>query len=502
MKTNKIIISTLAGTALGICGCSSHSQIEKPKNIVLIYLDDLGYGDVSAYGAKSISTPNMDKLANEGVQFTRGYATSSTSTPSRYGILTGEYPWRNKDARILDGIDPLIIDTAKITLPKMLKEQGYYTGLIGKWHLGLGDGFVDWNERISLGPNEVGFDYAYHIATTQDRVPTVYIKNGYVDGLEESDPLYVSYEQNFEGEPTGYDNPELLTLKWDHDHHNSIVNGISRIGYMKGGVSARWSDIDMADDLLEKGKEFIKENKDRPFFMLYAMQQPHVPRTPNPRFVGKSGMGARGDAILEADWAIGELIKELKEQGQLEQTLIIFSSDNGPVLNDGYCDEAVELLGDHKPAGEFRGGKYSLYEAGTRVPFAVYWKGVIEPKVSDAMVCQLDFYTSLAHLVGSDREALDSENYMDVFLGKSDVGRESLILEASGRTALRMGEWVMIPPYRGSAVSSTVKIELGNSSDYQLYNLKEDKSQANNLAKSNPEQLELMKVEFDKIKNN
>lgn len=478
---------------------STASSTEKP-NIVIIYMDDLGYGDVGAYGATEIETPNIDSLAAGGVRFTDGYATSATCSPSRYALLTGRYPWRNERAKILSGTAPLLIDTARITLPKMLKEEGYYTGIVGKWHLGLGDGNVDWNKRIAPGPNEVGFDYAHIMAATQDRVPTVYIENGYVVGLDPDDPISVDYEKNFEGEPTGKDNPELLTMRWHHGHNSSIVNGIPRIGYMKGGESAKWSDVDMADHFLAKAKSYVQEHKDEPFFLYYAFQQPHVPRTPHPRFAGATGMGPRGDVIAEADWVIGEFIGTLEEAGILENTLIIFSSDNGPVLNDGYYDDAVEKLGDHTPWGPLRGGKYSLFEAGTRVPFIVYWKGTIQPSVSDAMVSQVDIFSSLAALVSSDKQGPDSKNMLEVFMGKSDQGRDELVLEATTRTAYRKGNWVMIPPYKGPAVNTQVNIELGNADEYQLYNLSNDIGQQENLAKTDPEKLEEMITDFEKIR--
>lgn len=482
--------------------CQNQPKQEEPQNpnIVIVYLDDLGYGDVGAYGATEIKTPNFDKLAEGGVRFTTGYASSATCTPSRYALLTGEYPWRNESARILPGSAPLIIDTAKMTIPKMLKEQGYHTGIVGKWHLGLGIGNVDWNQRVSPGPNEVGFDYSFIMAATQDRTPTVYLENGYVVGLEEVDPLLVSYEKNFEGEPTGLDNPELLKMRWHHGHNNSIHNGIPRIGFQKGGKTAMWVDEDMADDFLGKAQEYIKKQKNSPFFLYYALHQPHVPRTPNARFVGTSGMGPRGDVIVEADWCVGELVKTLEEEGLLENTFIIFSSDNGPVINDGYYDDAVEKLGNHKPWGPMRGGKYSLFEAGTRVPFLTYWKGKIEPFVSDAMVLQLDLFSSLAKLAGSEKRGPDSEELLDVFMGKSNQGREELIIEATSRTALRKGDWAMIPPYDGPAINRQVNIELGNSNEFLLYNLSDDIGQQKNLAQSEPEKLQEMIKTFQKIR--
>lgn len=469
-------------------------------NIVIVYLDDLGYGDIGAYGATALKTPNFDRLAAEGIRFTDGHATSATCTPSRYGLLTGVYPWREKNAAVLPGTAPLLIHPDQITLPKMLKEKGYSTGIVGKWHLGLGEGVIDWNKHIAPGPNEVGFDYSYILAATQDRVPTVYIENGNVVGLDPNDPIEVSYEHNFEGEPTGRDNPELLTLMYDHGHDMSIVNGISRIGYMKGGEKAKWSDIDMADNFLGKSQEFVHGHKDGPFFLYYALQQPHVPRTPNPRFVGSTGMGPRGDAIVEADWCVGEFLKTLEEEGLLENTLIIFTSDNGPVLNDGYKDQAVELVGDHKQAGPLRGGKYSLFEAGTRVPFITYWKGRIQPGVSDALVCQVDFLASLADLVGSDTSISDSQDLLDVFLGKKNSGRESLVLEASRKTALRSGNWAVIPPHGGAAVASNVNIELGNSPEWQLYKLDEDLGQQENVAERYPEKLKEMTDLYNKLR--
>ena len=474
------------------------AHAETPPNIVVIYLDDLGYGDVSSYGQTTLKTPNIDALANGGIRFTDGYATSATCTPSRYALLTGVYPWRNESAKILPGTAPLIIDTTQMTLPKMLKQAGYRTGVVGKWHLGLGSGQVDWNHRVSPGPNEIGFEYAHIMAATQDRVPTVYLTDGLVDGLDPEDPISVNYDDNFPGEPTGKDNPELLTMKWHHGHNNSIVNGIPRIGYMRGGEKAKWSDVDMADHFLDRARAYVKAHKKESFFLYYAMQQPHVPRTPHPRFVGTSGLGPRGDAIVEADWAIGEFVKTLEAEGLLENTLIVLSSDNGPVLNDGYYDGAVEKQGDHEPSGPLRGGKYSLFEAGTRVPFITYWKGRIEPSVSSAIVCQVDLLASLAHLVGAGAEMPgDGKNLLGSLLGESPDGREQLILEATSRTAMRQGDWLLIPPYPNlPALLANVQIEVGNNEDVQLYNLKEDVGQQRNIAAEEPEKVEKMMALF------
>jgi len=341
---------------------------------------------------------------------------------------------------------------------------GYHTGIVGKWHLGLGDGMVDWNKKVSPGPNEVGFDYSYIMAATQDRVPTVYIEDGHVRNLDPNDPIEISYKENFEGEPTGKSARETLKMDWHHGHNMSIVNGIGRIGFMKGGDSAKWVDENMADTFLVRAQNYVIDHKDDPFFLYYALQQPHVPRTPHPRFVGKSGMGPRGDVIVEADWCIGEFVKTLEEEGLLENTLIIFSSDNGPVLNDGYYDDAVEKI------------------------------------TTSAMVSQVDLLSSLAALVGSDVRGTDSKEMLDVFMGKSDRGRDELILEATSRTAYRKGDWAFIPAYDGRAINTFVNIELGNSKEPMLFNLAEDLSQQNNLADSEPEKLAEMISSFEAIR--
>ena len=501
MKIKYIVFSFLAFTVSLKSSGQTNNKTVKP-NIVFIYLDDLGYGDLSCYGATAIKTPNIDALANGGVRFTNGYATSATCTPSRYGLLTGVYPWRNKDAKILPGSAPLLIGKEQLTIPKMLKEKGYQTAVVGKWHLGLGTGIVDWNQQLDAGPNDVGFDYSYIMAATQDRVPTIYIDNGKVVNLDSKDPISVNYDKNFPGQPTGKENPELLSMKWHHGHNSSIINGIPRIGYVSGGASANWSDVDLADDFLAKAQTYVKTHKENPFFLYYALNQPHVPRTPNPRFVGKSGMGPRGDVILEADYCVGEIIKTLKEEGVLDNTLIVFSSDNGPVLNDGYYDDAVEKLGNHKPNGPLRGGKYSLLEAGTRVPFFTYWKGQIKPLVSDALVCQIDLLESIAKLVNVDVKSTDSQELLDVFTGKSNKGRTNLVIEANTKTAFRQGDWMMIPPYPGDPILEEVNIEMGNDKEFQLYNLKKDIGQKNNLAKAQTKKLKELMKNFELIRGN
>ncbi|WP_373227554.1 sulfatase family protein [Parabacteroides merdae] len=464
-------------------------ELPENPNVIIIEADDLGYGDLSCYGAQKIQTPGMDRIAREGLRFTQGYCTAATSTPSRYSLLTGKYPWTNPDAKILPGNAPLIIGTNQVTIPKVMKKAGYTTGTVGKWHLGVGNGNVDWNQKVTPGPNEIGYDYSFVQAATNDRVPCIFIENGKGVGVQKDDPLYVSYQTNFEGEPTGKDNPELLRMHPSVGHSGAIVNGVPRIGFQKGGKAAQWKDEDMAELFLEKAKGFVRENKDKPFFLYYGLHQPHVPRLPNERFVGKSGMGPRGDVILEADWCVSEFLKELDKLGLTENTLVILTSDNGPVLDDGYRDQAEELLGDHLPAGPYKGGKCSLYTGGTCIPFLLRWPAVVKPGVSDAFVCQMDLLASLAALVGETvSDKTDSQNTLPAFLGKSDRGREELVFEGYYNYAFRQEDWVMIPAYPRLSI------------EYQLYNIKEDVGQTRNLARERPDVLRKMMMRFEELK--
>ena len=499
MKKYAISVPVLAAMMASCAGGDKGDDAKRP-NVIVILCDDLGYGDVSAYGSKTISTPNVDSLAHGGVCFNNAYATSASSTPSRYALMTGMYPWKNERAKILNGDAPLLIDPDGYTLPKMMKNAGYVTGAIGKWHLGMGNGDVNWNETIIPGAKEVGFDYSCVIAATVDRVPTVYIENGNVVGREANDPIYVDYNNKFDDEPNALDNPELVRMQWSCGHNQAVINGIPRIGYMKGGKNARWIDEDMADYFVGKVKTFLNDNKDKPFFLYYGLHQPHVPRTPHQRFVGATTMGPRGDVIAELDWCVGELMAELRKLDLLDNTIIVFTSDNGPVLDDGYVDYAVERLGNHQVTGGLRGGKYSLYDGGTHIPFFVYWKGHIEPTTSNALVCQMDLLNSFAALVGQPvRQDLDSKEMLDVFLGKSENGRDELVLEAAGRLCFRKGNWALIPPYNGPEFRET---ELGNLKDFGLFDLSADRGQTTNVADQNPEKLEEMKLSmYEAVQN-
>ena len=489
---------------------NSFSQQSTPvaynlPNIIIIYADDLGYGDVSCYGATRIHTPNIDKLSEQGLRFMDAHATSATCTPSRYSLLTGQYAWRKKGTDIAPGNAAAIIRPGTPTLPTMLQHAGYTTGVVGKWHLGLGnESGPNWNGEISSGPLDIGFNYAFLIPATGDRVPCVFVENKRVVNLNPNDPIEVSYTHPIGNEPTGKDHPELLKILPSVGHNNTIVNGISRIGYMSGGKQALWTDENIADTLTTKAKDFIVGHKDKPFFLYFATHDIHVPRVPNKRFVGKSLLGARGDVILQLDWSVGEITRLLDSLHLTNNTLLVLSSDNGPVVDDGYQDKALELLNGHTPSGVLRGGKYSAFDGGTRVPFIVRWPNKVLPGLSSASFSHIDLYASFASLVGqktTPESAPDSYNALGVLLGKEKKGRDYIIEHAmNGTLSIIKGKWKYIEPSNGKRIDENTHIELGNYVGQQLYNLSKDIGEKNNVATAHLNIVKQLAELLDKIK--
>jgi len=484
----------------------AQQKVAKGKpNIIIIYADDLGYGDISANGATKIKTPNIDRIAAEGLRFNNAYATSATCTPSRYSLLTGKYAWRKTGTGIAPGDAALILPTDKGTLQGMLQKAGYQTAVVGKWHLGLGpQGGPNWNGDIKPGPLEVGFNYSFIMPATADRVPCVYMENHRIVDLDPADPIQVSYASKVGTDPTGKENPELLKVKFSHGHDGTIVDGVSRIGWMTGGNKARWIDQEMINVFTSKATDFITRSQSKPFFLYLATHQIHVPRVPNSRFVGKSGMGDRGDAILELDWCVGEVLKKLDELKIADNTLIIFSSDNGPVIDDGYEDRAVELLNGHTPSGMMRGGKYSAFEAGTKVPFLVRWpKTVKAGATSNALFSQVDLYSSLAALTGqriTGDDAPDSFNQLNTLLG-ANQSRSYLVQQSINNTlGIIAGDWKYIEPSNGIKKNKYTNIELGNHPAPQLYNLKQDIGERDNLASEHPDKVNELSSRLKKVR--
>ncbi len=470
-------------------------------NIVVILADDVGYGDLGCYGSTKIKTPHLDRLAKEGMRFTDAHSPAAVCTPTRYALLTGQYAFRHAPgSRILSGVAPLGIPLDRPTLPKLLRNAGYATGVVGKWHLGLGDKETNYNVEIKPGPKEVGFDYSFLIPATGDRTPCVYVENGRVVGYDPNDPIRVNYLMKVGTDPTGRENPELLTnQKPSHGHDMTIVNGISRIGWMTGGKAARWKDEDMADDITRKAVKFIDNQRAKPFFLYFATHDAHVPRCPHPRFRGKSEHGLRGDAIVELDWCVGEILATLDRHKLSDNTLVIFTSDNGGVMDDGYVDGTGTDRSGHKCNGALRGFKGGLYEGGHRVPFLARWPGTVPAAAtSNELLCHVDLFHTLAAIVGTklpDDAGPDSFDCSAAFRAAKPAksGRESLLHQAGNPTwhAVRRGNWKLI------ADNPTKK----KASGPELFDLAADPTELTNVAKDHPEKVKELSALLESLRN-
>lgn len=513
-RTHSLLAAGLVLLAAGGCrlapDAGSPSRQDHP-NILIIYTDDVGYGDVGCYGVGSIDTPRIDALAATGRRFTQVYSSAATCTPSRYSLLTGHYAFRNKRARVLNGNAPLLIEPGSLTLPAHLQEAGYHTAVIGKWHLGLGAGEVDWNGPVTPGPLEIGFDHSYLLPATNDRVPCAYLAGHHIENLDPSDPITVSYRENIGARPTGLERPDLLRYAADRQHAGTIINHISRIGWQAGGKAAEWVDEEMADRFTERAIDYIEERErlspDQPWFLYFNLHDVHEPRLPHPRFLGTSGHGVRGDAMLEIDWCVGALVDLLQRLNIREKTLIVFASDNGPVITDGYGDGSLAAIGDHTPAGAFRGGKYQAWEGGTRLPFIVSWPGRVTPGVSTAMFSQLDLLATVATLVEqplpADKAAsIDSRDVLPALLGETDRARAILLTQSVGRVSIRWGDWKYIPA--GGREGGWAARKHGGEdnplhsptmeADPYLFNLADDPGEMTNVADKHPEVAEQLRL--------
>ncbi len=501
---NKRLIKVLA-MLIAVTGIV-FANTEKP-NVIIIYGDDVGFGDIGAYGSKMIPTPNIDRLAAEGLRFTDGHCAAATCSPSRYSMLTGIHGFRD-GVSILPPNAPLSISTEILTLPKLFQMAGYTTGVVGKWHLGIGakDVPTDWNGDVKPGPMEIGFKKSFLLPSTNDRVPCVYLDGHRVVNHDPNDLIYVGRklaDVQKEGStqyPDGKTNREAMTYyQSTHGHDHSVIGGIGRIGYMSGGKKALWNDETMADVFVEQAKKFIAESKDEPFFLYFASQDIHVPRAPHPRFKGKTELGYRGDAMVQFDWSTGEIMKALEKHGLTENTIVIFSSDNGPVYDDGYDDGTTVKTSEeekdrgHDGSGIYRGGKYQIYEGGTRVPFIIRWPAKIKPGTSGALVNQVDFIASFADLLNIDLHgnvAPDSRNMLKAFLGEDSDGLPFMIEEAGKRgRALRVGDW----KYIGEGPAKN------KGKGAELYNLADDPSEQNNIIAKHPEKAAAMAKQLTEL---
>ena len=483
------------------------TEIEQP-NVIIIYGDDIGYGDIGIYGSEKIPTPHIDALAASGLRFEDGHCSAATCSPSRFSMLTGTHGFR-ANVRILGPNAPLVIPVETYTIADLFKDAGYKTAVIGKWHLGLGtkEAPANWNADVLPGPLEIGFDYSFLLPSTNDRVPCVYLENHRVVNHDPEDPIFVglSPEQvNRPGStryPDGRENRQAMTYyQSSHGHNHSVINGIGRIGFMSGGKAALWDDQTMADVFVEKARDYIRTNKNTPFFLFFSSQDIHVPRAPHPRFEGKTALGYRGDAMVQFDWCVGQIIDVLRSNNLLENSIVIFSSDNGPAYDDGYADGSTVKTSKadndqgHYAAGPYRGGKYQIYEGGTRVPLIISWPAMIQPGCSDALVNQIDLLHSFAKFLELELPkgaAADSRDTLDAFLGKSDQGLPYMLEEAANAVAIRRDRWKYIEFH-----ASKYRPKPGPA---ELYDLRTDIAEVNNVITEHPQIAESLRKQLHSL---
>jgi len=487
------------------CSCSQNSS-EKP-NVILIYTDDVGYGDLSCYGATKVHTPNIDKLAAQGKMFIDAHSASAVSTPSRYCLMTGEYAFRkNIFAPVFDGTH-MLINPDMLTIADVMKNAGYATALIGKWHLGFGIGKPDWNGNLSPGPLEVGFDYFFGIPTVSSHPPFFYVENHGVYGLDPADPVVYGVRAE----------TKEFQEKFD----------INRMGGAKA-AHALYDDEKHATNLTERAMNWIKAKKENPFFLVFSTPHIHHPFTFDARFKGTSQAGRYGDFIHELDWMVGEIMHLLHELELEENTLVIFTSDNGGMLNQGGQD--AWSLGHHMN-GELLGFKFDAWEGGHRVPFIARWPGKIKAgSKSSVLISNVDMLATLAALTGyelKEGEGPDSYNILPALLTDSKKQIRDHLVIAPNREpnmALRNGDWIYISAQGGGGFAATnwgdhglggppalkftheknSDIEDGkikpDAPDAQLYNLKEDFRQSTNVIRENQEIADMMKEMLASIK--
>jgi len=471
----------LLGTATAAVTTADH-----PPNVVIILADDLGYGDLSSQGATGIKTPNLDSLAREGLRFADAHASAAVCTPTRYSMLTGQYSWRRKaaglDKGVAGGDSPLLIPTDSVTLPGLLKRAGYRTALIGKWHLGFGTSKPDYNQDLKPGPLEIGFDEFFGIPATNDRVPTVFVRNHRVVGLDPQDPIAYTFQN------PGKDSPM-----------KNYAAGRQRIGWISGGKAAWWKDIDISDTLTGEAVKFIEKHQAKPFFLCFTPHDVHAPTIPHPRFAGTSGLGPRADMVHELDASVGLLLKTLERLDLTKRTLVILSSDNGAYKT---------AEGAHRPNGPWKGVKSQLWEGGHRVPFLAKWPGRIAPGESSALVSLIDLPATIAAAAGQSLPAgvaPDSFNLLPLMTGKDrNAGRDHLVvMSGKGDLALRQGPWKYIPDLATAAGwSSGKKPGKKAPSKPGLYHLGDDPGETKNLHTSKPEVSKRLASLLDKTRSN
>ena len=490
------------------------TAVAPPPNVVYILADDLGYGDLGCYGATKVQTPHIDRLAKEGRKFSDAHSASAVCTPSRYALLTGEYPCQANGGKGVWGPAPvtsgLLVDTDQITIADVFKNRDYATAAVGKWHLGFGTGTNDWKEPLRPGPQDLGFDYYFGVPLVNSAPPYVYVENDRVFGGDPDDPLvYVG---------RGKDKETTPITPIPHEASQRTPN------MFKGAAAAhkKYNDYTVGTVLAEKAVDWITTNKQKPFFLYLATTHIHHPFTPGERFQGKSDADLYGDFIQELDWMVGEVTGCLEKHGLTENTLVVFTSDNGGMMNLGGRN-AVKA--GHRMNGDLLGFKFGVWEGGHRVPFIARWPGHIPPGTeSSQLICNVDMLATFMALTGqeADQEQLaDSINMLPALTGTpTSPLREQLVLSPHKPTHLgiRKGKWMFIdargsggfngsrpnqhawggPPAAALVGSENSDIENGKikkgSPPAQLYDLENDLRQTRNVYSEYPEVVEEMKT--------
>lgn len=496
---------------VSLCFCSYLHAKEHP-NVIVIYADDLGYGDLGCYGATKVKTPNIDRLATEGRRLTDAHSASAVCSPSRYALMTGEYPFRKKKGNAwgpMGHTSPLGIDTKQLTLPRLFSDAGYATACIGKWHLGFGDRKPNYNKPLKPGPLELGFDHFFGIATNNSENPFVYIEDHRIFGWDKDDPL----RRNPDGNPP-YD--------------PAVVGRMSTNQYTGATEAQRRYDNRQTGTILsERAVSWIKSKKDEPFFLYYAPPQIHHPFTPHPRFVGTSQCGMYGDFIHELDWMVGEVLNTLDKLKLTDDTIVIFTSDNGGMFNMG-GRQAFDL--GHRQNADLLGFKFGVWEGGHRVPFLIRWPGHVPPSSeSNHLFCSMDLLGTFAGLLQrklKETEAVDSVDQQTTLIGEpSKPIRAELLLSPRDEEAmgLRQGNWIYIgvqgdgsgkfsQQERGgewaAAYTKTPQSDITpdgaikpDAPEQQLYDLSSNPNQSKNIVETNAARSTRMKARLKELKS-
>lgn len=476
-------------------------QTQAQPNVLILYADDMGYGDLAIQNPESkIPTPHLDQLARESLRFTNGHSSSGICTPSRYAMLTGRYHWRDFHG-IVNAMGETVFKPDRLTLAKLFKQHGYSTACIGKWHLGwdwnairkpnakpqkqgrrsfYGPDAYNWDQPIPDGPLDVGFDY-YFGDTVINFPPYAWIENRKL--VKAPDTI-------------------LDTSKW-----KPIKEGNWEC--RPGPMCSDWDPYQVIPTLTKKGTEYIKSRaeSDKPFFLYFAFPSPHAPIIPNDKFDGKSNAGAYGDFVFETDDAAGQLLQAVKDAGLDDNTIVVFSADNGP---EHYA-YARDARFNHWSAKPFRGLKRDIYEGGHHVPFLIRWPGITKSgSVSNALVSQIDLFATFAHLLKHelpDNAAEDSHNLLPHMRGETPTVRDAHVHNTrANQYAIRQGDWLLIDAKNGYVSRRDAAWE--KKRDYpaddqlpvELYNLKADIGQKQNLAKKHSDRVKSLQSLLETIR--